>query len=60
MSCRQRYLCLFSVVIVGLVAGCESDTPAPPAAAAKPAAPALPPAPVLNPDVPQTPELAVS
>ncbi len=60
MSCLQRYLCLFSVVIVGLVAGCESDTPAPPTAAAKAATPSAPAAPVLNPDVPQTPELAVS
>ncbi len=56
MSSHQRYLCLCSLLIVGL-AGCQSDTPAPPAAATYPAE--VPAVPVLNPDVPQTPELAV-
>jgi hypothetical protein len=57
MSCHQRYLCLLLIVLVASVAGCQSDTPAPPAAATYP--PAAPDTPVLNPDVPQTPELAV-
>jgi hypothetical protein len=60
MSCVQCRLCLLLVVIV-IVTGCSSDTPAPTASAPVAVTPAAtaPAAPSLKPDVPQTPEAAV-